>query len=346
VKRHATVFTTERGAFHQQMAMDAAPQELDVTMLRQPSREELFGRLANAEFLISERTGLIDADVIAAAPNLRMILRLGALAHDIDLAAARSRGLVVAIQAQRGVIMVAEHVVMQMLALGKRLREVTHLTVDDLALAAGDWAEPRRTDEDTFAYNWTGRHDIEGLWGKTVGVLGFGEIGAELARRLRGWECRVLYNRRRRLPAMVEVELGLEYASQEEMFRQSDFLVNLLPYFPATDLSIGAERIALLRAGACVTSCGSGSVLDEAALAEACKAGRLGGVALDTFEWEPIKPENPLRLIAASDPQANVLLTPHTAAGAPPVGAWLPRREEYEPVLRFLRGEPVARRLT
>lgn len=341
MNRYPTIFLTERGVFHQQMALDAAPSELEITLLRQPERADLWPHLATAEFIISERTGAVDAEMIAAAPRLRMILRLGALAHDIDLAAARDRGVVVAIQAQRGVIMVAEHLLMQMLALGKRLREVQAITLGPNAA----WSASRRTDEDTFAYNWSGRTSIEGLWGKTVGILGFGEIGAELARRLHGWECRILYNRRRRLPAAVENELGLEYVSQDDLFGQSDFFVNLLPYFRETDQFLDAAKIAQLKPGACLVSCGSGSVLDENALAAAFSAGRLGGVALDTFEWEPIQPDNPLRRLAVADPQANVLLTPHTAAGAPPVGLWLPRSEEFEPIRRFLRGEPIARRL-
>lgn len=338
--RHRTLFLTERGLRHQQDALNAAPPELDVTILRQPDLETLRPLLAETVFLISERAGVIDRDLIAAAPRLKMILRLGSLAHDIDLDAARGAGIVVATWPQRGVIMVAEHLMMQMLALVKRLREV-----EAIAVAAGDWGISRRTDEDTFAYNWSGRRGIGGLWRQTVGIIGFGEIGAELARRLAGWECRVLYTRRRRLPEWQEQKLGIEYVAQDELFGQSDFLVNLLPYFPQTNLSLGAAQFAALRPGAFLVSCGSGSVLDEAALADAVRTGRLGGVALDTFEWEPIKPDNPLRRLAAESPRWNVLLTPHTAAGAPPAGVIPTRASDYEPLLRFLAGEPIAYRL-
>jgi phosphoglycerate dehydrogenase-like enzyme len=340
MRRHRTLLLTERGPRHQRRALESVPPELSVTVLRQPGRDELLAQLADVEFIISERTGVIDAAMIAAAPELKMILRLGSLSHDIDLSAARERGILVATWPQRGVIRVAEHAMMLMLALAKRLREA-----ESVALAAADWATRRRTDEDTFAYNWSRREDIGGLWQQTVGILGFGEVAAELARRLRGWECTILYYRRRRLPQTVEAELGITYASWDEVLAGSDFLVNLLPYSPETDMSLNAAAFAAMRRGACIVSCGSGSVIDEAALAAALRSGHLAGAALDTFEWEPLSPDNPLRLLAVENPEANVLLTPHTAGGAPPKGVISSRASDYEPILRFLRGEPVLRRL-
>ncbi len=332
VSPYRTLFITERGLFHQQAALHDAPPELAVIMLRQPERTELIAHLADADFLISERTGIIDAELLAAAPRLKLIVRLGSLAHDIDRAAAEARGIRVVIWPQPGVIYVAEHVVLQMLALAKRLREV-----EAVALAAGDWGPSRRTDEDTFAYNWSGRQGLGGLWGQAVGILGFGEIGAELARRLRGWECRVSYHRRRRLPAEVEAELGITYAMRDEVLAGSDFVVNLLPYFPETDLALDAAALGRMRRGACLVSCGSGSVVDEGALAEALRDGRLGGAALDTYEWEPLQADNPLRRLAVEDPHANVLLTPHIAAGAARAGEVASRRRDYEPIMRYLR---------
>lgn len=329
---HRTLFVTERGLRHQQAALRDAPPELDVVMLRAPARAELIAHLADVEFLISERAGVIDADLIAAAPRLRLILRLGSLAHDIDVAAAQARGIPVIVWPQRGAVLVAEHVVLQMLALARRLREA-----EAVALAPADWGPSRRTDEDTFAYNWTGRVGLGGLYERTVGVLGFGEIGVELARRLAAWGCRVLYHRRRRLPERVEAELGIEYATWDKVLAESDFVVNLLPYTPETDLALNAAAFATMRRGACLVSCGSGSVVDEAALAAALRSGHLAGAALDTFEWEPLRVDNPLRQLAVADPQANVLLTPHIAAGAPRAGETASRRWEYEPIERYWR---------
>ena len=158
---------------------------------------------------------------------------------------------------------------------------------------------------------------------------------------------RVLYAKRRQLPSSVEEELGLVYASQDELVAASDFLCSLLPYYPETDHVLNAALLARMKPGSFVVHCGSGSVIDEAALAAAIQQGHLAGVALDTFEWEPIRPDNPL-LPLARDPAMNVLLTPHTAAGAPRRNGErdaTSRKEEYTNILRFIRGKPLRYRL-
>lgn len=335
---YKTVFTTERGQRHQQAALDAAPEKLDITMLRQPDRETLMTELADADFLISERTGVVDAEMIKAASKLKLILRLGSLTHDIDTQAAKEAGVAVCYWPVRQVIRVAEHMVLQMLALSKKLRET-----EGMALAASaEWGQSMRTDEDTFAYNWSDRENVDGLWQHTIGVLGFGEIGAELVRRLQGWDCRLLYHKRRQLPVSVERELGLQYVSMDELLANSDYLCNLLPYFPETDMMINADVIAKMKDGAALVSCGSGSVIDEGALAEAMKSGKLSGAALDTFEWEPIKADNPLIPLAKAS--FNVLLTPHIAAGAS-AAKRSERVGDYTNIIQFINDAPLKYRV-
>lgn len=308
---HKVLFLTERSPVHQEDALNDAPPELRVTMLRRPKEEVILREIAEAEFLVSERAGEVDAELIAAAPKLRLIQRLGSLTYDIDLGASQRAGIAVCYWPLLGCIMVAEQMLMQMLALAKHLPELSAI-----ALEAADWGRPsRRTDENVFAFNWSKRTNVGGLYGLTVGILGFGEIGAELARRLRGFAPRgVLYNKRRPLPAHVEAELGITYATRKEIVAASDFLCVLLPYSPETDLSLNADTFAAMKPGACVVNFGSGSVIDEAALAEAVKSGHLSGASLDTYEWEPLRPDNPL-LPLARDPAMNVLLTPHTGSG-------------------------------
>jgi lactate dehydrogenase-like 2-hydroxyacid dehydrogenase len=323
---------------HQQAALRAAPRILDITVLRYPDRRALLKHLADAEYWISERTGRIDAGLIEAAPHLKLILRLGSLWHDIDVHAAEAARVAVCTWPLRGTIRVAEHIVMQMLALSKKLRETEAIALE----ASAGWGASRRTDEDTFAYNWSRRERVDGLWGRTVGILGFGEIGAELARRLLGWGCTVLYHKRQRLPPAVEADLGVSYAAPEALAAQSTHVVNLLPYTAQTDGWLDAAFLDRMQDGAYLVSCGSGSVIDEAALAQAIRSGRLGGAALDTYEWEPIRTDNPLLALAREG--ANVLLTPHVAAGAP-AASHQRRSDEFTNIVRHVEGRPPLHRI-
>lgn len=341
---HKVLFLTERSLRHQQDALASAPAQLAVTILRRPTRTELRQHLADAEFLISERAGEIDAELIAAAPKLRLIQRLGSLTYDIDVTAAQQAGVAVCAWPIRGCILVAEHMVMQMLALAKRLP-----AVKAVAEAAAEWGRTsQRTDENTFAYNWSGRTDIGGIDGTTVGIWGFGEIGAELARRLLPFRpARIGYYKRRRLPVALEQEMGLTYAMPDELVAGSDFLCSLLPFYPETNLSINAATFTIMKPGAFVVHCGSGSVIDETALAQAIRSGQIGGAALDTFEYEPIRADNPL-LALVRDPTYNVLLTPHTAAGSArkdDANAHK-RASDYTNILRLLAGQPLLYRTT
>jgi phosphoglycerate dehydrogenase-like enzyme len=340
--KHVTLFLTHRSQRHQQLASQAAPPELEVIMLYDRSRDEIMPWLAQAEFLISERAGSIDADMIRAAPRLRLIQRLGSLVHDIDLVAARAAGVRVCAVPAREAMLVAEHILMQMLALAKRLLETSHMATKTYPEApVGVWGESRRTDENTFAYNWTQRRGITGLAGKTAGIWGFGEIGVELVRRLRGFGLsQVLYHKRARLPRQVEAELDVSFAPPDALLAESDFLCVLLPYSPETEMSINADVLARLKPGACVVSCGSGSVIDEAALADAIRDGRLGGAAMDTFEWEPIRANNPL-LPLAREASYNLLLTPHTAAGTGEEPPDKVRARDYDNLQRDLQGQPL-----
>jgi phosphoglycerate dehydrogenase-like enzyme len=332
------VFTTERAGRHQRNALKMAPENLAITMLREPSRADLKAVLGGSEVLISERRGVIDADLLNDAPDLRLILRLGSLSHDIDLEAARARGVVVCWRPQEGVVRVAEHLVMQMVALLRRLPEALAIARE----AADGWAPRLTTDEDNFAFNWSERQNLLGLHDRTVGILGFGEIGAELARRLAGWNCSMLYHRRSRMPEDVERELGLTHCSREQLFAVSDVLVCLLPYSAQTRLSIDTVAIAKMKPSALLVSAGSGGVIDELALAQAVRSGQLAGAALDTFAVEPLENDNPL--VQAARGGANIMLTPHVAGGSPP-DAWEELGRMYQPVLDYLAGNSLSFRL-
>lgn len=343
MSRHATLWITDRGERHQQAALSSAPAELAVTMRRSPSKAEIISLLPGVEFLVTERTGQIDADIIAAGDNLRLIQRLGSQIYDIDLLAARAAGIPVCYQPVRGAIMVAEHMLMQILALAKHTRALM-----DVVQKANDYGHPpRRVDEDYFAYNWSGHRGVMRLGGSTVGILGMGEIGVELGRLLRPFDCTILYNKRKRLPEPAEAELNVRYATVEEMLAASDAVCSLLPYLPETDQRLDEAFFAAMKPGSLFASCGGSGVVNEHALAAALRSGHLGGAALDTYTYEPVAPDDPM-LGLATDPRANVILTPHTAAGTGPASVSEPnpgRAGDYENILRCLRGEPLVGRL-
>lgn len=323
---------TDRGQRHQRQAAEAAPEGLEIVMLRRPDPEHLRAALADAEIIISERNQAVTAQMLAVAPKLRYILRLGSLVHDIDLVAAHHARVRVSAQPVMDSILAAEHVLMMMLAvlrhLGRSLRAMTEPMPPVPA---------RKTDEDTFAYNWRGYRDLQPLLGKRVAVLGMGEIGIELIRRLAPFRPGTLwYHKRTPYPPAVEQALGLERVSFERCLRDTDVLVSLLPYAADTAHLLSATAFDMMPPHSVLVHAGSGGVIDEAALVSALSRRCIAGAALDTFEFEPLPPDHPL-VELTRDSQANLLLTPHVASGSIPNS----REEDFAEIVRFLRGEPL-----
>ncbi len=157
----------------------------------------------------------------------------------------------------------------------------------------------------------------------------------------------MLYNKRNPLPAAAEREMGIQFAAVDELVATSDYVCMLLPLFPETEQSLSREFFARMKPGAIFVSCGGSGVVDDEALAEAVASGHLYGAAVDTFTFEPIAPDSPL-LPVARNPQANLILTPHTAAGAGASSAKANRNDrvdDYANLMRVLRGETLVGRL-
>ncbi len=232
-------------------------------------------------------------------------------------------------------VTVAEHVLMQMLTLAKRSREMM-----EICLQAEDWGmESKKSDEDTFVVNWSHRKGIRTIYHRTVGILGFGEIGTELARRLQNFDCTVLYNKRSRLPLDAEKQLHIRYANVDELLSESDFVCSLLPFSQETEKSIGTAFVAKMKSGSCLVHSGASGVLHEKELSEALALGKLYGLASDGFEWEPINSDSPLVEVARK-PTANILLTPHSAVADIDLTANR-REEDYKNILNYLENRPL-----
>jgi lactate dehydrogenase-like 2-hydroxyacid dehydrogenase len=333
------LFVTNRAPRHQKIALQAAPDFLDVVMLEAPAREDILSRIGAVDVLISERSGSIDAEIIGAAGKLRLVQRLGQFTHDIDREAVARAGAALCFCPLPVSTLVSEHVMMQVLALAKTYREAA-----DVMLKPGAWGAPAKCDENYFAYNWTGRTGMRMLADATVGIVGLGEIGADVARRLRPFGCEVLYHKRSRLPKDVEDELSIAYADLDTIRAKSDFLCLLMPHGPGMGESVNRDYIAAMKPGAFLISTGASTVLDEADVADAVRSGRLAGLASDGFVYEPAPLDSPLLKLARELPQANVILSPHIAGGVASNNVEA-RRREFENICRLNDGRPLLNRL-
>jgi phosphoglycerate dehydrogenase-like enzyme len=175
--------------------------------------------------------------------------------------------------------------------------------------------------------------DLRGveIAGKILGIIGMGRIGSAVARRAKGFDVNVVYHDVYRREDLEE-ELGMEYASREEVLREADLISLHVPYTPETRHMVGAEELASMKDGVYIVNTARGRIIDQQALVEALEAGKVAGAALDVFEEEPLDPGNPL---ATMD---NVILTPHLAASSEEAMRRM-AVQVAEGVLKVLNGE-------
>ncbi|MGH2353916.1 MAG: 2-hydroxyacid dehydrogenase [Chloroflexota bacterium] len=269
---------------------EALPAGFALEVVATKERGELLRRVEGADFVVVATTR-IDAEVLRAAPRLKHVQHQGVGYDNVDVAACRAVGVSVALTPEGTTIGVAEHTVLLILALYKRLREA------ESALRAGGWPV------------WELRSRSFELAGKTLGLVGFGRIGREVAKRAVAFDATVLYYDPARAPADAEEALRVAYAPLDDLLRRSDVVSLHLPLSEATRGVIGERELNLMPPHAVLINTARGPLVDEAALVRALAAGRIAGAGLDVFEREPPDPANPL---LAMD---NVVVTPHIAAG-------------------------------
>ena len=272
-------------------AVDALRQRFDVRYAPElvEQRAALLEAAADADALIVRNRSQVNAELLAAAPRLIAVGRLGVGLDNIDLAGCEARGIKVIPATGANARAVAEYVIGTMLSL---LRGAYASTAD---VAAGTW--PR-----TALSQGLEAH------GRTLGVVGFGGIGRLAAQLARGLGMRIVGSDAA-LPAAHPAwqEAGAEPLALDELLGQADVVTLHVPLTPDTRHLLDAARIARMRPGAILINTSRGGIVDEAALAAALRAGRLRGAALDVFEQEPLPAGGPL----ADAP--NLILTPHIA---------------------------------
>lgn len=262
--------------------------------------------LAQADVAVAESLP-IGAAELAVAPRLRVAQKFGAIAGNIDAAACASRGVGVRALRRRANIACAEHALMLMLALARRLPETANRISIPQLQAAG--FHPRTYDRrHTANSNWARIPNLSLLHGTTLGIAGMGEIGRELAQRAAAFGMNTLYYQRRPLPAETESALHLQYADFDTLLEASDWVVICLPGNDSTRGLFEARRLNTMKPGARLINISRAEIVDRAALINALRSGRLGGFALDPLYEAPGRDDDELLALR------NVLITPHLAA--------------------------------
>lgn len=259
---------------------------------------------ADADAIVFRR-GVVDEAMLAKHPRLRIIARLGERPEGIALDSARHRGVRVVCMPRATLRYTAEHALLLMLAGAKRLLQADAavrngaLDRDGKVAAAG-----------AVAYNWVGLGDATGLHGRTLGIVGLGEVGSLVAQLARAFGMTVLYTKPRRASAAQEEALGVQYAALPELLRAADFVSLHAPNVPETQGLANREFFDAMKRGAFFANTSRGALVQEDALYEALASGHLGGAGLDVHAMEPRPPGD--RFLAL----ANVVLSPHLAGGA------------------------------
>ena len=297
-----------------------APSSVEVVTLESGDPKERLAKIADCEAVIVGGFRL-GREFIDAAPRLRFVQHQGVGYHDtVDTNALRERQIALAIAPGGTSVGVAEHTLMLMLGVGKRLSFI------DSELRQGRW------------HSNDLRAESHQLSGATVGIVGLGRIGKELARMLTVFRTTTLYHDILEMPASLERELKVTRTPLDELLAKSDIVTLHVPLTKDTKHLINAESVKRMKRGAILINCARGPVVSEKALVEALESGHLGGAGLDVLEIEPPPEPTPLGRFR------NVILTPHNAPGT--VEAMkLKMVDIFANIERFRNGEPLVDRI-
>jgi len=251
------------------------------------SPEELVAVIGAYDGLIIRSGTKVTAQVVDAAPGLKVVGRAGIGVDNVDVDAASKRGVVVMNTPGGNNVTTAEHTISMMLAVAR------HIPQANASLLAGEWKRG----------SFVGTE----IYGKTLGIIGIGNIGSIVADRARGLKMKVIAHD----PFITEeaaARLGIELVTLDELYERSDFISVHTPLTRETRGLVGAGAFTKMKTGVRIVNCARGGIVDETALAAAISSGRVAGAALDVFEQEPPPPDHPLLRLPG------VVATPHLGA--------------------------------
>jgi phosphoglycerate dehydrogenase-like enzyme len=272
------------------------------------SKPELHSNLGSAEAIVTESLA-IGKEELGLAPRLKVVHKYGVILRNIDMAECNVHGVKVLGIRRRANISCAEHAFALMLMLARQTAEQNGLiSIDQLADMGRDYTPFDK--RHTPGANWGRFSGMRTLNDSTIGIIGLGEIGREIAQRAAAFGMTALYFQRTRLPKADEESFKVSYRELESLLAVSDWVVPQLPLDASTINLLNRERLMLMKPGACIVNVSRAEIIDRQALLEVLRSGHLGGFALDTLYEEPGRSDDELLSFE------NVILTPHMA-GSP-----------------------------
>lgn len=266
--------------------VEALGSDVEVRWVDGPDRGKLLAAVPEADALLVRSATTVDAEVLAAAPNLKIVGRAGVGLDNVDVPAATERGVMVVNAPTSNIHSAAEHAIALLMSTARQIPAA------DRTLRDGEWK----------------RSSFKGveLFGKTVGIVGLGRIGQLVAQRMAAFETKIIaYDPY--LPAARAAQLGIELVALDELLERADMITVHLPKTPETKGLIGPDQLARVKEGAIVVNAARGGLIDEAALHDAIVSGRVRGAGFDVYDTEPCT-DSPLFGLDAA------VVTPHLGA--------------------------------
>jgi phosphoglycerate dehydrogenase-like enzyme len=270
------------------------------------TQAELHAALPEATSVVVEALPFGQAE-LDLAPRLRIVQKFGTLTRNIDLAACAARNVPVRLQRRRANVACAEWVIMMMLALSRKLNAIAGRISPELLAEAGYTARAFPAGH-TARNNWGRIPGLRVAYESTLGLIGFGEIGREIALRAAPFGMRVLYTQRSPASVEDEREFGAGFVPLDELLAQSDFVSIQLPFNDDTRHFLDASRLERLKPGAFLMNVARADLIERSAVLAGLRSGRIGGFALDPQYEAPGRSDDELLTFD------NVILTPHIAA--------------------------------
>jgi len=285
-----------------------APSLFPSTLRFVSEQNALRSSLRDVDAVVVEKLEIGDVEIGAAA-SLSLVCKFGTVTDNINLAACARRSVRVETVRRRINIAVAEHTLALMLALIKKMTTLNGSVTVERIDAGGQSYRPYDT-RHVGSNNYARQGGLRNLAGLTLGIIGMGEVGREVALRARAFGLRVIYHQRRRLSPADESVFGASHCALSELFSAANIVTLHLPLTRETRGLVERELLECMKPGSFLINTSRAQIVDRKALIDALRTGRLDGAGLDVQYDEPVRSDDPLLGFE------NVLLTPHVAGGS------------------------------